>query len=285
MANGVASEAVEAVAEARKQQGAGQGLEFKPKISLSKETVLPSRGLLYGTAMPGGRLSVRSMTLREEKILADPTIGRNQKVDRIIQACVENLPIPYDSLLVGDQVFLLFEVRNISYGSDYEVSLGCSACGQQFPHSVQIPGEVNVKVLCDDHTEPFYVELPVAGNTLGLRSLRVSDEREIERYSRLPAVAKLHAGDPSLTYRLSRHVIEVDGKTVAGQTGQLLVFLEQLPSRDVYAMLDCVDDNVCGPDIRMVLPCPACAAVINCTMPLNETFFRPKRTGASGHGV
>ena len=249
--------------------------EPAPPISLTRTVQLPSRGLLYDGKMPGGEVTVKTMTVKEEKILADPARDRSDILDLIISRCVPDLPIPYGELLLGDRHFLLLVIRSVSFGDDYSVVLRCTSCNSQFSHDIPIPDGIKVKVLTEADGEPFYADLPFTRKKVGLRLLRVRDEKEIERYAKQRLITA-EPGDPAYSYRLAKHIVSIDDQVI--QDLMLVEMIDNLPSKDSFAILDAIEDHNCGPDLFLSVTCPRCGQDIREVMPFTAEFFRPKRS-------
>ena len=252
--------------------------QTKPKITLSADVTLPSNGVMYGEA-DSASVTVSALTMQEEKILADPSRQRSDVMNTVISQCVTGLTIPYDELLIGDRMFLLFMVRNVSYGAGYDMNLKCPGCSNNFAHHIEIPGDISIRMLEDGDEEPFFVTSSVTEDVIGLRLLRVKDEKEIQRYSRQKASTN-SSGDVAHTYRLAKHIVSVNGVEMSSVKAK--EYVEGLYSRESYEIVDAIDDMTPGPRISMDIVCPHCGNEYKETMPFTDEFFRPKRTRIRG---
>ena len=250
-------------------------VETKPVVSLTEDVLLPSRGLLYGGKQPEGKVTVLALKMTEEKMLADPGRDRNAVLNDIIQRSTEGLNIPFNDLLLNDKLFLLFAVRIVSYGSGFEFNLRCPKCTAMNRYEVDLSKDLVIRILTPEDTEPFFVDLPIAGVKLGLRYLRIADELEIERFVKQHLISK-SGGDVAYSYRLARLIVSMDDQPVAPLAA--MQFVDGLYSRDSYAISDALADADFGVNLRIEKPCGRCGAVIEELFPFSADFFRPKRT-------
>ena len=240
---------------------------------------VPSRGLLYGDKMPDGWVSLSPMTTRHEKRLL--TVGRKRErvLDDILRDCLVDLAVPYEELLVGDKYFLLFALRNITYGPEYGFEIKCPECGAISRKEVEIPQGLKVKELTEDDLEPFYVDLPLSKKRVGLRHFRVKDEQAVNRFTHRELIRQ-GGGQSDVSgevyiFRLALRIVSIDGEEVQGLP---LAFVEGLYGRDSLAIRQAVDAHECGLDLTLDLDCPRCGAMIRDTLPVSAEFFRPGAT-------
>jgi hypothetical protein len=237
---------------------------------------LPSKGRLYEGKIPGGKLNVRAMTAREEKLIYGGKGNISEKMEMLLSSCVQ-LPSAFSpsDLLISDRFFLLIKIRLISFGSEYPIQVRCPDCDNQFIKNFDLT-ELNVKTYDnnEEKAEPFLVTLPVAGKTIGLKILRGKDENAIHKYAKGRGV-KEEVGDPAYTYSLARSIVSFDQKPISQIDALQLV--EKLVSRDTMELRHALEENDCGVDTDISLECPKCSFLIETRLPVTEEFFRPKR--------
>lgn len=243
----------------------------KPKVALQRKVTLPSKGVFYGDQLPGGEVVVQPMTIKEEKLLANPATDRSELINTLVESCVE-LPFGIDELLVGDKLFLLFMIRAVSYGSKYGFELKCPSCGTKNVHEIKVPEEMGLRVLGPEDTEPFFTELPVCGRKVGLRLLRVKDERYVERQMKRQKNQPVFYDE--YCTRLALHVVTVDDNELS--TMDCLEFVSNLYSQDSLAISSSIEEMDCGPDLLLNVQCPRCGDETEEAMPLTVEFFRPR---------
>lgn len=248
----------------------------------SFELTVPSRGVLYNGALPGGVVAYHPMTAKEEKLLAGGRGGVGI-IDSILKSCMPNLPLPVDELLLNDKYFMLLVLRAQSYGSRYRFPVKCDGCDRKFTHEVNLGFSVegeeeentfSVRVLADDTVEPFEVKLPMSGDTIGFRLLRGRDEKQIQRFAESAAAKGRQEGDPSYIYRRAKHIVTVNGEELDSFTAQ--AYVEEMIGGDSAAFDKAISDVDCGVDTGVKAECPICYEVNEFNLPMSSEFFRPR---------
>jgi len=257
--------------------------EAKSSVSIPKDTpiVLPSRGLLYGDSMPGGETTVTPMGTKTEKMLwGAKNADRLLILEKLLDRHLDTKGIPQGDILIGDRMFALMVIRNITYGPEYTFRIKCDSCGEVNPYSILVPDDLQVRVLEEkDAQEPIEVQLPYCGKTIGFRHLRGKDELALRRYTRnLRNQLRGHTldmGDPAYTYRMALAIMTIAGQEV--DTGAALRFIEteDLHGADSVTLQNAMEDHACGVDLRRSESCPECGALIELVVPFTAEFFRP----------
>lgn len=263
-----------------------------------REAVLPTRGLLYGGLLDGGRVLVQPWDTETEKLLAGGS-GVRELLDHVIRR--HTRPAHQDrwsneleprKLTLTDRMFLLYQVRLATFPKiPYGFQVQCGACGKPVHMSVMLE-DMTVRYLPDDFEEPFECELPTSGHVLGLRMLRGLDEEAVIRSAQQAQRAAKRRGpqigDPEYSLRLSRHIVTIDGREV--DAGEALSLIQTpLTGGDLLEIKDTIDDVPCGFDMALVARCTACNYETEAALPWSDEFFRPRRhaaqrTGAAGGG-
>jgi len=234
---------------------------------------VPSRGKFYGGLLPDGMITLRVITVKEEKIMAGAK-NRMTAMDRILERCMVKCPIPLKDLLITDKFYLLLSLRSISYGSDYQYEIPCAACGIKFKQTVELVKGLQVTMASDDDTEPFDVLLPVTKKTVSLRFLRGTDEADILKY--VEQLGRNQTGmaedeDPSYEFRLSKHITAIDGKEL--DSLQRLHFVEKLTGKDSLEMRRAIGKRETGASMGVSTRCPACGHTSDILLPITSDFF------------
>lgn len=245
---------------------------------------LPSRGLLYGGKMPGGEITIQPMGAKEESLLVSRK-GRadaHMILDKIIGRCVVS-DFPLDELLVSDKFYVLLMIRNISYGDEYSWKVTCPECGFKDKYEVRIPRDFTITLLDDGVREPFYVDLPKCGKRIGYRMLRVSDEKEVERYTRHEYRKSHVEGDPGYIYRLARHITSIDDLPESEEAtcpvtevdiSQAMELVENLIGKDLGVFKQALSNSDCGVNLIFDKECNQCGEDFQTLMKFTPDFFR-----------
>lgn len=240
-----------------------------------EEFELPSRCLLYEEEdnIPEV-ISMRAMTTKEEKMLIGST--GNSAFDKVIGACiVEPKNIPLGKLLIPDKHFLLLKLRILSYGSSYHATYKCPDCGESHEYSLDLD-ELEIHELADDFVEPIEFELPMSGDSIGIRLLRDKDNKKVEnKAKRLKRKAKgAMTGDISYILRLAEHLVLVNGEEIPANKKQ--AYVESMHSRDSAYIRHQLNSIELGYDLQIYEDCPFCGSEVEFTLPMTEEFFRPR---------
>jgi len=239
---------------------------------------LPSGGFLYtDETLKKGILNVRRMTVAEEELLgAQKDSDRIVVLDTIIKRCLIE-KIPYDQLLVTDKLYILFALRQCSYGNEYKMTVKCDECATQFSHSLEFFSSFKIRALTEDDAkegEPYTVTLPLSKAKVDFRMLRVADEDLVTKYGKRQMQRSAKGiGDPTYSYRLALHIVNVNGEAL--DVTKRLEFVKSLIGKDSAVFKNAVEEKQSGVRIDLEIECPSCGAVLKKLLQFNEEFFRP----------
>ena len=217
---------------------------------------LPSRGQAYTNLE--GDVHIRPFSFQEEKRLrsiSKVSQGR-EVIAKIFEACVKG--IAYDALTVPDKNYILFKLREISYGNDYPVVFSCNNCKTENRMRVEID-QIPVNFVGDDYEEPFSFMLPDSQKEVMAVSPRSKDEDYM-------------ATGEVLTQNLWRFV-----QSVGGYKDKIIIkqFIEATTARDVATIRDTLINDDYGLDQEVTFDCIECGSPQTGAIPLNEHFFSP----------
>lgn len=226
---------------------------------------------------------IRSLRVREERILADRQLARRgQQIDKLLAACWEETldAGPYDfgekppdwgKVLQGDRFYTLMQIRVATYGPDYAFDVTCqdAACRARIPWELDL-NQLPVKALSDESQRAFLegnrfeTTLPGAGSEVAFRLLVGEDERKLGRR---------RSGDQSaaLSGALRARVLEVEGV----EPRELKRALEDLSFADADFLFDEFDGVDCGVDTTIEIECPECFGTQDVELPFDQGFFLP----------
>jgi len=236
-----------------------------------EEVQLPSRGKFYDPVIPEGKLLLRPITTDEEKLFL-ASGSRMAVADRVLSACLLTANVAISDLLMTDKYYLLLNLRALSYGPEYAFAIPCRGCGAKFNHTVVLPTGLNLKIATETDVEPFDVELPVCKQTVSLRFLRGFDEEAVDDYVKQLSSGAAEQGDPGYAFRLSRHIVKIDGKEV-DQLAKLAFVETPLIGRDSLAIRRAIAERETGADLTVEATCPSCRATLSTLLPFSNEFF------------
>jgi len=238
-----------------------------------ENVTLPSKGMLYDKSWTNeGKIALRPMTIKEEKILSTVRLVKSGKaLDMIFRACVQKPEINMAELLSGDRSFLLFYLRCISYGAAYEYKINCPACSVQFENIFNL-NEIPTRYLADDFQEPVEFILPISKKRVAYRLMRGADELAIlQEQERALSNFGADQIDNTMSYKLCRAVELIEGIT---DKKEIEKFINSMMAGDAAALRQDMNKNDCGVDIEVRHICPKCTNEFAADLPLTVDFFR-----------
>lgn len=245
---------------------------------------LPSHGYLYrgkvnDQEVADGLIRIRPMTLNEEKILTtDRLVRQGVALDLILENTIKSNVDPYE-LLSADRMYLLFYLRGMSYGLEYEFDVKCYHCGYNFIQSIEID-KLPIKewLTPEDAQEPVVIELPISKAIVEAHFMRGKEERkltEIEKSSRSYSETDESVSN-TILYLVDKVTLS-DGEVLSPKDKN--DFLNNLIAADIDYIRDVLSDRT--PGIRSIdnIICPNCDGVLSLNIPLGRNFFRRSRPG------
>lgn len=239
--------------------------------------VLPSRGYLYDGQLPNGEIVISAMTMREEKFFVERRKEKNKNIIRnILEACILEMPIPIEHMLLPDMFYTLLCIRNISYGTEYSCTFSCGKCGESLPKEFKLPNDLSILALTeDDDCEPYHVELPAEGDKVTFRIPRVRDEKRVQTFAEQRKITDRESlGDSSYIYRIAIQIESVNGETL--ETDELIDWAEDLIGEDSDTLQAEMKKRDFGPNLILRYECPECLNKQKMVIPFDDSFFRPK---------
>lgn len=243
------------------------------------------------TLPSGCTIALRPLRMSEEAILAKGA-GR-QVVQRMVEACTVRIddsgpyPAPtWDTMLMGDQMAALLELRCISYpdGDRYTVQgVRCPACRQASGYDVNLRYDLFRRALDADGCAHLATGEPLTVTIDGRVVSFVLPTPETERLRERNE--KHHPGRPG--NKLRSRLKAVDGI----EPHDLLAWLDGgdpqapypgLTMGDVDLMEAAMDAHDCGYDLDIDLACPRgdCGHAFTIALPFTGAFNRPALTAA-----
>ena len=279
-------------------------------VVLSKEEIipwepatLPSRGAYYEGKIPNGVVKVRPMGIFADKILATARLAKSGKsLDWLFRKCVQ-LPDGMDplDLLIGDRIYLLYYLRGITHGNDYEFVVTCTNtdCGKTSNQQYNLNELVRTVIPpnADLGPEPFKCVLPYLSEVtdrefwVKVRLLRGKDTQDMltkrnfatmhPRAARAKSetqqrsfAAMSETVDETVSQNLNLVISEVMGST---DRMKIQAFVEKLHAKDTATIREFLKDNSPGIDTQIVINCPHCDNEMTVDLPITESFFRPTK--------
>ena len=236
---------------------------------------LPSKGNVYKELIDP-KVQLRSMTTAEEMRRLSPTEHPYENLCSIIDDCMVTGPkISSYDMCLGDYQFLLYQLRIVTYGADYNLQMTCPYCGTTQTAKINL-GELVIKEYSDEIEKYRTVELPVSKKTIKLKmkTPRILDNIQIKlkEFKRRNTENSLNA---SILYSISCIIDTVDGRKV--NEAKLEEFIRTLPMKDTNILINYSDklDSLIGIDSNITFKCDMCGLEHDGKLSITNEFFRP----------
>ena len=265
------------------------------------ETVeLPSKGQYYDN-MPNGTVRIRPMGIDVDKMMANQRIAQSgELLNKIIEACIQ-LPegMSVQDLISGDQFFLLYYLRGITHGPEYEFVTDCPHCGTKSTYDYNLSDlSKTIKGPHPDYpVEPMSVELPFISGKLNkkieaiVRLIRVKDISAMAKGSTV-VIDPIKRGkarsrgqsnkiikqdsEDLYTKNITMSIVgfRVDG--IEFRDDRKLQLMDRLHQRDSSTIRAFVDSITPGIDTTVEVTCQndECKKDYSISLPFGENFFR-----------
>jgi len=269
---------------------------------------LPSAGMYYEGKIPNGEVQVRPMGLIADKILATQRLAQSgQTIDYIFKNHVKFPDPAFDplDLLVGDRMFLLYYLRGITHGNNYEFTVTCTneECARVSSHEYDL-NKIAETVKGPTVTEPLKVILPSMTKSLSelagggtevyaeVRFLRGRDLQVMMRTHRIKENVQTGIArnaitnkpmafvEPSLDSSIEDHlnmvIVSINGNRDRTKINEIF---KRMTSADTAAIRRTLTKNEPGVETAIIVTCPDCKTEMRMNLPITESFFRPTEHG------
>ena len=215
-----------------------------------------------------GYIKLVPMSLAEEEILTNQAYLKNNSAFRLVFDNCLRSDYKASNLLSYDVYYLLYALRNISYGNDYEFNCKCAECGKEFKKTINID-EIDWEEIPEDVQDEVAVNLPVSRYIVKIRMSRLKDEEEVTRLSTVKKYEEVP--ERILEYFVRTiEIIDDNGDPVA--PSDWIEFYQALPTKDRVAIADKFNYASNVPTVQII--CPKCSATREVGIPIDKGFFR-----------
>ena len=233
----------------------------------------PSLGKFYAN-IPA-QIAIRPMTGEEEQILATPRfVRRGKAIDMIFSRCIRENINPAEMLSI-DRTHLLIYLRGISYTPEYDVEIKCPECTTKFSTVIDL-NSLEVESCPDSFDQDSLEgELPHSGLYYSYRLATGFDEQAVNNYrdKRIQMFGD-QSEDDTWLYRTAILLNEIAG---VSNPKEIQLLMKRLPIADVAHLRNEVNNPPFGVDTAVPMMCPSCAAEFEIDLPLEASFFFPRK--------
>ena len=241
--------------------------------TVEKTFQLPSNGLFGGPK----EITLRAMTTKEEKILMT---SRDFSVfERLVKSCcVEPKDLDVGLLHQNDIMYLIYALRELTFGTTYNQEIKCPECGAKQEIEVDI-SEMEVNILdLEELDSKLTVKLPINKDTLQLKLLSSGDIKRLDRQVKNKTV-KGKLKDPE-SYEFLIKLME----TIVSKNGEDFESIEEkqfytdnLHMQDLVAIQNVLSSIEFGINPAIVRTCSNCNEDMEVNGLICPEFFRPSK--------
>lgn len=236
---------------------------------------LPSKGLVYNDDV-NPEIILSSMTTRHEMLRLSNTDENYKILAQIMDDCIKSdLGISAYDLCLGDFQFLLFKLRTVTFGPEYELGGKCPFCGFEQTSIINLD-ELEIKEFDESINDIMDIELPVTGSKVEfkLQTPRILDRvnAKTREYMRRH---KDSDENPVILYNIISSIDLIDDEIP--NAIMLEEWCKNLPLADTNAIInriDLINDQI-GVDMFVEDNCKICGTEYIVPFRFNSTFFRP----------
>ena len=238
--------------------------------TLERTYKVPSAGLFGGPT----EVTLRPMTTKEEKIIY--TSRDMSFIEKIVKSCiVEPKNVDIDLLHPNDITYLLYMIRELTFGPNYKQKMQCPYCGLRQDIEIDIT-EMTYEILdLESLDEKLNVKLPVCGDTVQLILLSQGDFNHIDEYiKRLVRQNKLE--DPEgykYVYRFAKMIKTINGEEKE-DIKEVISYVDNLNMRDFGAIKEVLQDIPIGINTLNIRKCRNCGEEVEVFGAAVPEFFR-----------
>lgn len=224
-----------------------------PKVEY-EEVKLPSLGTtIYGLETP--YVHIRPMTFADEKVIM--SAKRKAGLNILLSRCIEESIDP-KTLLLRDKLAILFHLRALSVGNEYEFNTTCRSCETTSKTVVDVLKTFPCKYADEPIERTVKVKLPESGKEVVIKRASSSDLEEDQM---------------KIVNELWRYMLEIEGITNAKVRSQVI---EYLPRKDVHFMVEHITLPNIGIDQKFLFHCSKCGHEELEELKLSSDFFTMK---------
>ena len=214
-------------------------------------------------------IEIKSMTAKEEDILANPTFIKNGSVFNKLLNSILLTKVNSGEMLVGDRDWILLNTRIDAYGSEYEIEIECPGCGEksQVTYDLGTTQRKNLEIDPDETgMNQFSVSTPGGYDfVLGFWTVAMQD--------RLDAYLKNTKQKSPITSKLFIQTVSLNGET---DRQEIRDAIESLPAKDSLFLRRWISENAPGVILEVDFTCEQCGHFEGGTdVPMGTSFFWP----------
>ena len=229
---------------------------------------LPSGGRFYKSKKSS--VKVGYLTANDENVIINGiTNDRDNLIINLLRNKLYEHDLRPEELLDGDVEAILIFLRNTSFGPEYDINLEDPSTGKKFQTTI-ILDELNIKQpkVQPNDDDMFILTLPKSSSTVKIKLLTLGDNTEISNLEKTYPKGRV---TPTITWRLNKQILEVDGNS-----DRLFIskFIDTLHIADSKYIRNFVRDNQPSLELKKEVLAPS-GEIVTANVTFGVEFFRP----------
>lgn len=243
------------------------------KTSIQETVNLPSRGIAYDESLIPTTFNMRPMTVNETKIIYGSGDVMTA-LDTVLQNCIDVEDFPITKLLLGDKLYLSYQLRALTFGENYDIRVYCPTCKKAHDVTLDLT-QIEIDYAPDDFQLTKNIgKLPVSGDEIVTKVLTVGDyENVTKRAKEIKDEYPDYQGDPFLPLAVAAQISTVNDRKMNSR--QREEYATNMHAMDELYFSKKVQNVPIGPKPTQHVDCPECGKELNVTIRMGEDFFRP----------
>ena len=244
--------------------------------TIAEEFTLPSKGKVYpADKKVNANVKLRSMTTEEEM----KRLGHSPYVYKMFSEMIDNCLVEkpgidtYD-LCLGDYQYLLYKLRTVTYGPEYNVQSYCPLCGNLNKITVNLDS-LKINSYDESLSKSLEFQLPVSKKIIKLKwqTPRILDE--VEKLTKEQNSQSSDSVDSAILFNVMYLIDTVDGLSYDNVKKEM--FVRSLPMRDTNCILQTAKKLMgkLGIDTLITHKCESCNQEYKLQLPITGEFFGP----------
>lgn len=235
---------------------------------------LPSLGKIYDVEV-NPNVTIKSMTTEQEQKRLAITDYPYKMLCEIIDDCiVDPIGISSYDMCIGDYQFVLYKLRTVTYGSEYNIDAKCPYCGYTRKETVNLD-ELSTMKYSEEFDKYRTFKLPKTEDeiTLNIQTPRMLDN--VVNMTREYKAKFPDASDPTLTFTIKSLIQKVNDKKPDPM--KIDQWIKNLPMADVNTIITYAEkmNSLIGVDTQLILHCDLCGLYHESSLTMGQEFFRP----------
>ena len=178
---------------------------------IAETFMLPSNGKVYEEDV-NPEVILSSMTTKHEMLRLSATEDNQKLMADIIDDCIQSeVGISAYDMCLADYQFLMYKLREVTFGNDYDMIGICPFCGSRNNISVDLD-ELEVKEFSDDVLDMINIHLPKSDVDieLTLQTPRLLDDvnKQVKQAKRKIK----NKENPYILYMMLNSIVKKDGE-------------------------------------------------------------------------